>query len=61
MFRTRKHGAVQLLPYLKTACLMTKLTNFILFFMSEPVLGIVYSIVCVCKCTESELLWEMSK
>lgn len=47
VFRTRKHGAVQLLPYLKTACLLAKLTNFILFFMTEPVIGVIYSIVCV--------------
>ena len=55
VFRTRKHGAVHLLPYLKTACLLAKLTNFILYFMTEPVLGIIYSIICVCKCNFSSL------
>lgn len=51
IFRTRKHGAVQLLPYLKIACLLAKLTNFILFFMTEPVIGVIYSIICLCKFT----------
>lgn len=49
VFRTRKHGAVHLLPYLKTACLLAKLTNFILYFTSEPVIGVIYSIICIRK------------
>ncbi|XP_013776832.1 thioredoxin-related transmembrane protein 2 homolog [Limulus polyphemus] len=47
MFRTRKHGATSLVPYVSAVCTYTKLANIILFFYHDPRLGILYMVLCL--------------
>lgn len=47
VFRTRKQGAVRMVPYLASVCMYTKLANILLFFYSDPRLGVVYSVLCL--------------
>jgi thiol-disulfide isomerase/thioredoxin len=47
VFRTRKQGAVQLLPYVSTACMLAKMGNVLLYFYSDPVYGVLYISVCI--------------
>lgn len=45
--RTKKRGAVQMIPYLSSLCMYAKLANLALFFYSDPRLGIIYSVLCL--------------
>ncbi|XP_074604554.1 thioredoxin-related transmembrane protein 2 homolog [Brevipalpus obovatus] len=47
VFRTRKQGAVNFLPYIGTACMLAKLGNVLLWFYADPIYGVVYSVCCL--------------
>lgn len=47
LLRTKKRGAVQMVPYLSSLCMYAKLANLLLFFYSDPRLGIIYSVLCL--------------
>ncbi|KAG8183985.1 hypothetical protein JTE90_001517 [Oedothorax gibbosus] len=47
LLRTKKRGAVQMIPYLTSMCMYAKLANMALFFYSDPRLGVVYSVLCL--------------
>ncbi|CAG2122093.1 unnamed protein product, partial [Medioppia subpectinata] len=47
VFRTRKQGAVHLVPYVSTACMLAKMGNVLLYFMSDPVYGVLYVSCCI--------------
>lgn len=47
LLRTKKSGAVQMVPYLTSLCMYAKLANIALFFYSDPRLGIIYSVLCL--------------
>ncbi|RWS24854.1 thioredoxin domain-containing protein-like protein [Leptotrombidium deliense] len=47
IFRTRKQGAVNLLPYLGTACMLIKMGNVVLYFYSDPVYGLIFIVFCL--------------
>ncbi|CAG2169482.1 unnamed protein product [Oppiella nova] len=47
IFRTRKQGAVHLVPYVSTACMLAKMGNVLLYFMSDPVYGVLYVSCCI--------------
>ncbi|RWS13009.1 thioredoxin-related transmembrane protein 2-like protein [Dinothrombium tinctorium] len=47
IFRTRKQGAVNLLPYFETACMLAKMGNVVLYFYSDPVFGVVFIVCCL--------------
>jgi thiol-disulfide isomerase/thioredoxin len=40
-------GAVQLMPYVSTACMLAKMGNVLLYFYSDPVYGVLYISVCL--------------
>ncbi|KAI1292041.1 Thioredoxin-related transmembrane protein 2 -like protein [Halotydeus destructor] len=42
IFRTRKQGAVNFLPYISTACMLGKIGNVVLFFYADPLLGVIF-------------------
>ncbi|XP_054166431.1 thioredoxin-related transmembrane protein 2 homolog [Oppia nitens] len=47
IFRTRKQGAIHLIPYVSTACMLAKMGNVLLYFYSDPVYGVLYLTVCI--------------
>ncbi|GIX73071.1 thioredoxin-related transmembrane protein 2 homolog [Caerostris extrusa] len=47
LLRTKKRGAVQMIPYLSSLCMYAKLANIALFFYSDPRLGVVYAVLCL--------------
>jgi thiol-disulfide isomerase/thioredoxin len=47
VFRTRKQGAINMLPYVGTACMLAKLGNVILFFYSDPIYGVAFIVSCL--------------
>lgn len=47
VFRTRKYGTTSMLPYLSSACMYAKMANVLLFFYSDPRMGIIYLVVCL--------------
>ena len=49
IFRTRKQGAVNFLPYLSTACMLGKLGNVVLFFYTDPLYGVLFSVTSLRK------------
>ncbi|XP_054714310.1 thioredoxin-related transmembrane protein 2 homolog [Uloborus diversus] len=47
LLKTKKRGAVQMVPYLSSLCMYSKLANVVLFFYSDPRFGIVYAVLCL--------------
>lgn len=47
VLRSKKRGAVQMVPYLSSLCMYAKLANIALFFYSDPRLGVIYSVICL--------------
>ncbi|GFY69116.1 thioredoxin-related transmembrane protein 2 homolog [Trichonephila inaurata madagascariensis] len=47
LLRTKKRGAVQMIPYLTSLCMYAKLANIALFFYSDPRFGVVYAVLCL--------------
>ncbi|XP_042905026.1 thioredoxin-related transmembrane protein 2 homolog [Parasteatoda tepidariorum] len=45
--RTKKRGAVQMIPYLSSFCMYAKLANIALFFYTDPRFGVIYSVLCL--------------
>ena len=50
MLRTRKAGSVNMISYLSSSFVYTKVANLILWFYADIHLGILYGIVFLCKC-----------
>lgn len=47
--RTRKTGSISMLSYISSSFLYTKIANWILWFTADPLLGIIYGIIFICK------------
>lgn len=47
LLRSKKRGAVQVVPYLTSLCMYTKLANIALFFYSDPRMGTIYCVLCL--------------
>ncbi|KFM67437.1 Thioredoxin-related transmembrane protein 2-like protein, partial [Stegodyphus mimosarum] len=47
LLRTKKRGAVQMIPYLSAFCMYAKLANIALFFYADPRLGVIYLVLCL--------------
>ena len=49
MIRTRKTGSVTMLSYLSSSFIYTKVTNMILWFYADLRMGLLYTVLFVCK------------
>ncbi|XP_015793016.1 thioredoxin-related transmembrane protein 2 homolog [Tetranychus urticae] len=47
VFRTRKQGAVNFLPYIGTACMFSKLAGLLLWFLADPLYGVLFAVLCL--------------
>ena len=50
MIRSRKTGNVFMINYLTSGFMYAKCANLILFFMSDPRLGLVYALLFLTEC-----------
>lgn len=49
MIRTRKAGSVTMINYLSASFIYTKVANIILWFYADYLMGIIYTVIFVCK------------
>lgn len=47
VFKTRKQGATNMVPYISSACMYTKIANILLFFYADPRMGVIYILLCL--------------
>lgn len=56
--RTRKTGSISMLSYISSSFLYTKIANLILWFTADPLLGIIYGIIFICKYSFIEMYYR---